>query len=576
MPVVNMPDGTPVNFPDDMPSDQIRGMILQKFPNAERQARMSGYQDKIRARMSGLPDALKSKTAANIASEGMGALDPVLGANSLLDKGVYGLGQLVTSAGGLYPNKVSNWMGEAAHSGEKVSDSINANLQGLRAESGQSGFDPFRLAGNIASPVNAAFPAPTSLLDAAATGGAFGAIQPTSEGQSSLQPVANAAMGAGGGAAGYGLSKMLTGGAKALGIGVPQEDVPSVAALKSAAGDKYSQAENQGVIISKDSFQNMGQDLKAKLADEAIDPTNEPKAFAALNRVLGTDDNVTLKGVDKLRRGAMNAMDGATKSDKRLSRMIIDHIDDYVDNLQPQDLVGGVAKSRAAPFPPAADLAGGHDAMMNSLYSEAAQKADPGVGGPDLDAATSALSEARDLWKRGAKGETIDNLIAKAKTNSSMFGQSGMENSLRNQFRKLANNDRGMARFSPDEQDAIRKVAMGGPIENSLRYLGKLAPVGALPMAMELGGALANPAAAATTAVTGLAGRIGATAMTGRNARLASELMRRGAPAAEQAISPALQAITQQGTGTLGRIPPALLAQLLQGGAGTPAYGQAP
>lgn len=52
MPVVNMPDGTPVNFPDDMPSDQIRGMILQKFPNAERQARMSGYQDKIRARMS--------------------------------------------------------------------------------------------------------------------------------------------------------------------------------------------------------------------------------------------------------------------------------------------------------------------------------------------------------------------------------------------------------------------------------------------------------------------------------------------------------------------------------------------
>lgn len=34
MPIVAMPDGAHVSFPDDMPADQIRGMILQKFPDA--------------------------------------------------------------------------------------------------------------------------------------------------------------------------------------------------------------------------------------------------------------------------------------------------------------------------------------------------------------------------------------------------------------------------------------------------------------------------------------------------------------------------------------------------------------
>lgn len=34
MPIVAMPDGTQVQFPDDMPADRIRGLITQKFPDA--------------------------------------------------------------------------------------------------------------------------------------------------------------------------------------------------------------------------------------------------------------------------------------------------------------------------------------------------------------------------------------------------------------------------------------------------------------------------------------------------------------------------------------------------------------
>lgn len=38
MPVVAMPDGTQVSFPDDMPGEQIRGLIAQKFPDAVKAA----------------------------------------------------------------------------------------------------------------------------------------------------------------------------------------------------------------------------------------------------------------------------------------------------------------------------------------------------------------------------------------------------------------------------------------------------------------------------------------------------------------------------------------------------------
>src|SRR6478752_3772645 len=38
MPIVAMPNGDQVQFPDDMPKDQIRSLILSKFPDAGKQA----------------------------------------------------------------------------------------------------------------------------------------------------------------------------------------------------------------------------------------------------------------------------------------------------------------------------------------------------------------------------------------------------------------------------------------------------------------------------------------------------------------------------------------------------------
>lgn len=50
MPIVRMPDGVEVRFPDDMPRDQIRDMIASKFPDAAQQAQQpaSGPWDKYK------------------------------------------------------------------------------------------------------------------------------------------------------------------------------------------------------------------------------------------------------------------------------------------------------------------------------------------------------------------------------------------------------------------------------------------------------------------------------------------------------------------------------------------------
>jgi hypothetical protein len=289
--------------------------------------------------------------------------------------------------------------------------------------------------------------------------------------------------------------------------------VPTTQELKKQGSQAYQVAEQAGAIVAKDSFKGMVANLEKDLAEAGIDQTLHPKAMAALKRLQDTNENVTLKGVDLLRRIANGAAQSVDKDERRIARIIKDHIDSYVENLQPSDLVAG-----------------------------------------DATKATGALKEARDLWARGSKGEIIDSVIQRAKDSSSQFSGSGYENALRTQFRQLAKNERAMRRFSKDEQAAIRKVADGGPVENTLRMMGKLAPTGVVSggIGATLGYSVAGPAGAVAVPAAGAAARVGATAMTARNAKRASEFMRRGGPAPSVPI-PAEPAYDAAISATLGR-----------------------
>jgi hypothetical protein len=173
---------------------------------------------------------------------------------------------------------------------------------------------------------------------------------------------------------------------------------------------------------------------------------------------------------------------------------MIDDIDDYIANLGPGDISAGNATQ-----------------------------------------ANSALREARSLWARASKGEVVEDLIERADIRASQFSGSGKENAIRTEFRNLVMNPRRLRVFTEAEKDVLRRVAKGGPVENALRMIGKLAPTGIVSGALSpalgamIGGTVGAPTVgAATLPVTGFLARQAATAMTARNARIASEMMRSG------------------------------------------------
>lgn len=275
---------------------------------------------------------------------------------------------------------------------------------------------------------------------------------------------------------------------------------PTTEQLRGLASAAYDRAHNAGVVIPQDRVQQMAAALRGEMRTEGLDPTLHPRATAALGRLEGIADNQSLRDMDVLRRVARGAAGSNDRDERRLGRALVGGIDDFVENLGPSDVLSGNAPE-----------------------------------------ATAALGEARRLYSRTARAETIDRLMERAATRAETVGGSGLENAIRVEFRQLAQNERRMRGFSPDEQEAIRNVARGGPIGNASRLVGKLAPTNAMTILGSLGATAINPLAASVPAA-GLLGRGVATAITQRNARLAQELMRRGevAPAQPRVWSPEL------------------------------------
>lgn len=270
----------------------------------------------------------------------------------------------------------------------------------------------------------------------------------------------------------------------------PKPKIPSVEQLKTAANQAYTRAENAGVIISKDSFSKFADNLRTKMANEGIDADLHPDAMAAMRRILAdSDNNLTLKGADILRQVTQDASASIRPGDRRMAQIMRRELDDYIENLNKSDTLAG-----------------------------------------DSQIATQALTDARSLWSRARKGETLEKLVQRAGDRAGQFSGSGFENAIRTEFRQLALNEKRMRGFNKAEQDAIRRVARGGPVENAFRMVGKLAPTGVVSGVLggSAGLAMFGPLGAIGLPAAGAGARNIATSLTLRNARKAAELARGG------------------------------------------------
>lgn len=282
---------------------------------------------------------------------------------------------------------------------------------------------------------------------------------------------------------------------KRAGTRAAEMAVPTVEQLKAQASDKFDEAHKLGVTASQQQTQSLAADMRKIATDEGlISPTGRvseayPKAREALRMI---DDYaqgaMTVPQMQTARKTLADAAGSADGAERRMASIMLKQFDDFTAPLAPP------------------------------------------------------LSDARGLYQRAKKAEQIETLSDLAASKAGQFSGSGYENALRTEYRGLERQIiKGQERgFSPEEVDAISKVAQGTRASNTFRNIGKLAPTGPVSFMASagvpaiVGSAIGGPAvgagAATLTSLAGYGARGIATKMGARNAELAELLMRNGIP----------------------------------------------
>lgn len=392
-------------------------------------------------------------------------------------------------------DELSAWLASKTGIGGKEGD-YEGNLAGQRERDAQGG--PERLVGQLAGAVMIPGGFAKSTLGAAAEGAGLGAAYGFGSGEGGAEERAkNAGFGAlAGGAAGG----AIRGIANSLGNRAAAAIIPSNQELRKAANAAYNKAEAAGVIVKPSGMQRLQHDIVSDLTDFGYDPALQPGVAAVVSR-LGdlSDKNVTLKGLDVLRRVAGNAAKiPGNPSQQALASKIIDRLDDFIGTLPDADVMTGNAKVGA-----------------------------------------QALRQARNLWGRLRKSEMVDTAALKAERRAASTGSGGnADNALRQNVRGLLDNPRTARGMTPQETAAAERVVRGTPVQNTLRLVGKAAPTGIVSggigssMGAGAGSFVGGPVGAVVgSAAVPLVGKVAKSAadrMTVRNAEKLSQIIRSG------------------------------------------------
>lgn len=385
MPDVRMPDGAVVRFPDDMPKEQIRDLIATKFPDVAPQAAQSPElqaglrelsaitQNPAKAQYDALPEWQKPLVAASDTIQ--------LAANGA----TFGFGDKI-AAGMRAPFTDKTYQEELA--------AQRGLTQGARNRAGSAGVAA-EVAGGVAAPMALAnkgltlagrggtavmtgakgLAARTGLMGLEGAG--YGALSAAGNDQN-LQTGAltGLAGGLGGNLIGEGASALVGKVAGAFNKKPPQLSVDDLKAMSNAAYDK---AEAAGVIFNKTGVDRLTRNIIDDLTAHGFDPANEPGAMAVLKRLQAMKDgNVTFKGLDTLRKVASNGFIPGNQSNNKVLAQIIGRIDEVVNAADPSTV------------------------MMGS----------------NPKAAASAIQDARGLWGRARKLETVETAIRRGEQNA--------------------------------------------------------------------------------------------------------------------------------------------------------------
>lgn len=252
-------------------------------------------------------------------------------------------------------------------------------------------------------------------------------------------------------------------------------DAPTTPQMQEQISKAFKAAEDANLTVNIDGFQPKLFDINKKLRQEGWRPDNEQLSgvtgmLDALSKERGPKDLADLKRIRNEIKLAANPND---PNQYRLMKIALNDFDDFLDNLP-----------------------------NNAIYSPFQNQ--------DAQAGLRAWKEARRLFSTEKKAEVFTDILRNIPIEANKFSQSGAENYLSNELRKLAKSDKQMRLFSRTEQAEIRKAAEGSNLQTMLRYVGKFAPRGFLPMAGTVGLTAYDPVLGVVSGAAGEASRRGA------------------------------------------------------------------
>jgi len=262
------------------------------------------------------------------------------------------------------------------------------------------------------------------------------------------------------------------------------KNAPSMEDLSAQSTALFNQARESGVELNPKYFSNMMTSVGKDLRSEGYDARLMPKVAVALDEMQKAEIPKDFQELSTLRKFVMNAQKSVDPDERRVASILKADFDDYIANIPDSSVTGGSKQG------------------------------------------LTAWKEARDTYARMSKSEVFTDMLENAELDKTKFSMSGAENSLSNQLRLLAKNDKKMRLFTKQEQEAIKQASKGTNTQNLMRIFGKFAPTSAVSsIPALLTTSVSGPLGLALTAGS-MGARYGATKMRQGDVRKLAAMMR--------------------------------------------------
>jgi hypothetical protein len=309
--------------------------------------------------------------------------------------------------------------------------------------------------------------------------------------------------------------------------------MPSLAERKAAAQAGYQSPEVAAVEIKPQAVTNLAASIENDLLHRGFRPTAKSAGdtFGEIRdlRVPQGVQSVKVADIDTARQALGNLSKevdaiGQPTAEAAAARMAISKIDDFLPNLNQTDLLAG-----------------------------------------DAAKANSILQEARANYKSYKQGSLVDTKQANAELQAaSTYGGGNINNATRQAFRPLLrNNEAGLSGFSPEASAQANQVVVGGPLGNTMRQLGRLAPTGPVNMGIHVGAALGTGGATIPIAVAAYGAKKIGESITRSEVDKLRDIIARQSPLYQQRAAQANAANSLLPTAAIPALSPALLRALL-------------